>query len=63
MIRSCEVCFQQLKQLVQTSENDRYGGLDINAVKYVHETQWYMENKQVIATFNIGEGRVDKSGL
>lgn len=58
-----EVCFQQLKQLVQTSENDRYGELDINAVKYVHETQWYMENKQVIATFNMGKGRVDKSGL
>ncbi|WP_413167061.1 hypothetical protein ACL6C3_10215 [Capilliphycus salinus ALCB114379] len=48
-----EVCFRELKQLVQTSENDEYGELNINCVKYVHESQWYMETQEVVSTFNL----------
>ena len=49
-----EGSFRELKGLVQASENEDYGELNINWVKYVHESQWYMENQEVIATFNLG---------
>lgn len=49
-----EVCFQELKQFVQASDNEDYGELNINCAKYVHESQWYMEDQEVIATFNFG---------
>ncbi len=49
-----KVCFQELKGFVQTSEKEEYGELNINCAKYVHESQWYMEDQEVIATFNFG---------
>ncbi|ERT05714.1 hypothetical protein M595_4336 [Lyngbya aestuarii BL J] len=49
-----EVYFQELKAFVQTSEKEDYGELNINCAKYVHESQWYMEDQEVIATFNFG---------
>ena len=48
-----EACFRELKRLLQTSENENYGKLNIDRVKYVRESQWYMETKEVISTYNI----------
>lgn len=42
-------CFTELNQLVGASHNEFYGELEVNAVKYVHESQWYMEEKEVVA--------------
>jgi hypothetical protein len=41
--------FVRLKQLVDRSQNEFYGDLKVSEAKYVHETQWYMENRKVIA--------------
>lgn len=42
--------FTELKRLVQDSHNEFYGELKVSALKYVHESQWYMEEREVIAT-------------
>ncbi len=42
--------FTKLKQFVQNSQNEFYGELDISEIKYVHESQWYMEEREIIAT-------------
>lgn len=42
--------FAQLKHLVQNSQNEIYGELEVTSVKYVHERQWYMEQREIIAT-------------
>lgn len=44
----------QLKDLVQTSETELYGELKVNEVKYVHESQWYMEEREVVAVLPLG---------
>jgi len=49
----CE-CFAKLKSLVQNSQNDFYGELQVSAVKYVHEMQWYMEKREVVAILPFG---------
>ncbi len=42
--------FTELKRLVQNSQNEFYGELEVNTLKYVHETQWYMEEREVVAS-------------
>ena len=46
--------FTELKGLVQNSQNEFYGELEVNSVKYVHERQWYMENREVVAILPLG---------
>lgn len=46
--------FTELKCLVQTSQQEFYGELEVSAVKYVHESQWYMEEREVIASLSVG---------
>jgi hypothetical protein len=47
-------CFTELKDLVQTSKNEFYGELEVSKVKYVHESQWYMEDREVVTTLQLG---------
>ncbi|MFB2896433.1 hypothetical protein ACE1CI_26275 [Aerosakkonemataceae cyanobacterium BLCC-F50] len=42
--------FAKLKQLVDSSQNQFFGELKVSEAKYVHETQWYMEEREVVAT-------------
>jgi len=42
--------FAQLKQLIESSQNEFHGKLKVSEAKYVHETQWYMEQREIIAT-------------
>ncbi|NER97444.1 MAG: hypothetical protein F6J86_26955 [Symploca sp. SIO1B1] len=42
--------FCALKSLVQDSWDDYYGELPVREVKYVHESQWYMEEQEIIAS-------------
>ena len=42
--------FTTLKSLVQNSWQELYGELTVREVKYVHESQWYMEEHEIIAT-------------
>lgn len=46
--------FTQLKQFVQHSQHEFYGELDVTEVKYVHESQWYMEQRDIVATVPFG---------
>lgn len=46
--------FATLKRLVQNSQDEFYGELEVQTVKYIRESQWYMETKEVIATLPIG---------
>jgi hypothetical protein len=46
--------FAQLKGLVDDSQDVVYGELPVNEVSYVHETQWYMEERDVVATIRLG---------
>jgi hypothetical protein len=46
--------FNTLKTLVRDAANDEYGDLTIHQVKYVHESQWYMESQEIIAEISIG---------
>jgi hypothetical protein len=47
-------CFTELKDLVRTSENEVYGELEVSDVKYIHESQWYMEDREVVAVLPLG---------
>ena len=42
--------FCALKHLVKDSWHELYGELPVKEVKYVHESQWYMEEHQIVAT-------------
>lgn len=42
--------FAKLKQMVDSSQDEFYGDLKVSEAKYIHETQWYMENREIIAT-------------
>lgn len=42
--------FAKLKHLVRESQHQVYGEWEIKEVKYVHERQWYMEDRKIIAT-------------
>lgn len=42
--------FTALKSLVKNSWQELYGELAVREVKYVHESQWYMEELEIIAT-------------
>ena len=46
--------FREIKNLVRNSYHELYGELEVNTVKYVHESQWYMEEREVIATLPVG---------
>ncbi|HBB32689.1 MAG TPA: hypothetical protein DDZ80_16395 [Cyanobacteria bacterium UBA8803] len=41
--------FAELKNLAIASQDKLYGELEVHTVKYVRESQWYMETKEVIA--------------
>jgi hypothetical protein len=43
--------FSKLKELVSISRNEEYGVLHVSEVKYIHETKWYMEEKEVVEIF------------
>jgi hypothetical protein len=53
--------FSTLKTLVQESQKDEYGRFTVNEVKYVHESQWYMEEQEIIVTLPIGGDRTNFS--
>ncbi|MFP4296629.1 MAG: hypothetical protein ACLFT0_02085 [Spirulinaceae cyanobacterium] len=53
--------FSTLKTLVQESEKDEYGRFTVNEVKYVHESQWYMEEQEIIVTLPIGGDRTNST--
>lgn len=42
--------FTELKDLLQNSQHEFYGELEVSTLKYVHESQWYMEKNKVVAT-------------
>lgn len=42
--------FNNIKTLVQNAANDVYGEFTVNELKFVHESQWYMEQQEIIAT-------------
>jgi hypothetical protein len=44
----------ELKRLVKNSQNEFYGELEVNTIKYVHESQWYMEQRKVVASLPVG---------
>ena len=44
--------FAELNQLVQTSWDHEYGTLTVDTVKWVHESQWYMEDHEIVNTFS-----------
>ncbi len=46
--------FTELKRLVQSSQNEFYGELEVSTLQYVHESQWYMEEREVIASLPVG---------
>lgn len=48
--------FTQLKALIQQSQTETYGKFKVNQIQYVHETQWYMEQREIIAHFPFAEG-------
>ncbi|MEW6497628.1 MAG: hypothetical protein AB1589_34765 [Cyanobacteriota bacterium] len=52
--------FTQLKQFVQNSQHEFYGELDVSQINYVHESQWYMEQRDIVATVPFGSA-VDKA--
>lgn len=41
--------FTELKTLVQNSQNEFYEELEVSEIKYIHEMQWYMEKREVVA--------------
>jgi hypothetical protein len=45
--------FAELKTLIRNSWNEFYGELEVNTVQYVYESQWYMEDKEIIAILPI----------
>lgn len=47
-------CFAELKSLIRDSWNDFYGKLEVNTVKYVYESQWYMEERKVMEILPFG---------
>ncbi len=47
-------CFSELKGLVQDSLHEFYGELEVNSIKYIHERQWYMEKREVVAILPLG---------
>ena len=46
--------FHQLQDMMRDSQDRFYGDFAIGEVKYVHETQWYMEEREVIETLSLG---------
>ena len=45
--------FYELKLLVDKSQNELYGDIKVNNAKYIHERQWYMEDRELISTFQL----------
>ncbi len=48
--------FAQLKKAVADSTNDYYGELSVQNIKFVHESQWYMEDQEVISDVQLDVG-------
>ena len=49
--------FAALTALVAQSRGEDYGMLPVREVKYVHEHQWYMEDREVVDTFQLRKCR------
>jgi len=49
--------FAALTSLVAQSRDEDYGMLPVREVKYVHEHQWYMEDREVVGTFHLRKRR------
>lgn len=45
--------FAELNQLVQRAWDDHYGTVVVDQVKWVHESQWYMEECDIVRTFSL----------
>src|SRR5262249_39809322 len=48
-----EDTFSLLQKLVKDSEGENYGTLHVSEVKYIHETKWYMEEKDLIKVLSL----------
>ena len=46
--------FAVLQAFVKASQGEPCGTLWVDTVKYVHERQWYMEDRDVVGTFRLG---------
>jgi hypothetical protein len=49
--------FAALKVLVAQSCDEAYGTLPVHEVKYVHEHQWYMEDREIVGAFRLRTAR------
>ncbi len=49
----CEA-FSALKALVADARDMMHGALPVREIKCVHERRWYMEDREIIATFPLG---------
>ncbi|NQU31739.1 MAG: hypothetical protein HQ521_00755 [Bacteroidetes bacterium] len=45
--------FGDLRRLVKKLSNDLIASEEINTVKFVHETRWYMEEKSILSEFQL----------
>lgn len=45
--------FATLNQQIQEAWDQEYGTLTVDTVKWVHESQWYMEDHTVLKTFSL----------
>ena len=50
-----EAYFAQLNQQINQAWEREYGSLTIDTVKWVHETQWYMEQHDLVETMPMGQ--------
>lgn len=57
-----ETAFDRLKRLIIASSGEIYGEITIDRAKFVHESRWYMEERQVIAEIPFG-GEAGKDAI
>ena len=51
--------FSKLAQLCKELSNVYIASCEINTIKFVHETQWYMEKKNILKEFYIGDNKIE----
>jgi hypothetical protein len=54
--------FYKLSQLCKELSNIYIASCEINTMKFVHETQWYMEKKNILREFRIGDSKIKIEG-
>ena len=57
-----EFKFHKLAQLCKDLSNIYIASCEINTMKFVHETQWYMEKKNILKEFHIGNNKIKIEG-